>query len=90
MLYHLVHRWSEWKSRIATFQRPVTDITFLTLKALNYFCNDHENQRCFFRFETIINVLVCSFPVHLNTYVMGLRPLEMTYCAGIYFRRQSL
>ena len=30
-----------------------------------------------FHFKIIINVLVSSFPLHLNTYVMGLRPLEI-------------
>ena len=32
------------------------------------------------------------FPIHLNTYVMGLRPLEIfySYSAGIDFSRQNL
>ena len=33
----------------------------LTLKALNSFCKIHGDQRCFFQFEIIINVLVSSF-----------------------------
>ena len=33
----------------------------------------------FFQFEIILNVLVRPylFPLHLNTYVMGLRPVEI-------------
>ena len=31
----------------------------------------------FNQFEIIMNVLVSFFPIHLNTYVMGLRPLEI-------------
>ena len=35
-----------------------------------------QEANVFFQFEIIINVLV-SFPIHLNTYVMGLRPLQI-------------
>ena len=45
----------------------------------------------FFQFEIIINGLVIFFLIHLNTYVMGPRPLEILYSfsAGIN-RRQIL
>ena len=43
----------------------------------------------YFLFEIIINVLVGFFRLHLNTYVMGLRPIY-SYSAGIDFRRQIL
>ena len=33
----------------------------LTLWALNYFCKNHGDQKFFFQFEIIINVLVSSF-----------------------------
>ena len=46
----------------------------LMLEAPNYFRINHEDQRFFFQFEIIIIQL---FPIHLNTYVMGLRPLEI-------------
>ena len=50
------------------------------------------------QFEIIINVIVIAvylFTLHLNTFVMGLRPLEILYhvyffCAGIDFRRQNM
>ena len=47
----------------------------------------------FFQFEIIINVLA-MFSLHLNTYVMGLRPLYIYifhyFSAGIDCRRQNL
>ena len=64
----------------------------LTLEALDYFCKNQEGQRCFFQFETIINVLVSSFrfiwiPM---SWVYDLRKYYDSPCAGIDFRRQTL
>ena len=49
-----------------------------------------ENK--FFQLEIIINVFVVSFLLHLNTYAMDLRPLQMfiSFNAGIDLRRQNL
>ena len=57
----------------------------LTINALKYFCIKHGDQRFFFQFEIIINVL-------LITCAMGLQPLPIVYSfsAGIDFRRQNL
>ena len=57
-----------------TLKTATDAIITLTFTALKYFCINHGNQRVF-QFEIIINVLVSSFPLHLNTCVMGLRPL---------------
>ena len=57
-----------------------------------YVCVNYGDQR-FFYFEIIINVLLSwLFSLHLNTYVMGLRPLSMcnSFSAGIDLRRQNL
>ena len=48
----------------------------LTLKAMNYFNKNLEDQRVY----SIQNHHTCFievFMIHLNTYVMGLRPLEI-------------
>ena len=57
----------------------------ITLEVLNYFCITHGDQRVYFNLKQI-----CL--IHLNTYVMGLRPLEkcLSYSAGIDFSRQNL
>ena len=46
---------------------------YLTLKALNSFRKIHGEQRVF----SILNHNKCLFLIHLNTYVMGLRPIEI-------------
>ena len=46
------------------------------VKALKYFCMNHGDQRFF----SILNHHKCLrliFPLHLNTYVMGLQQLEI-------------
>ena len=63
----------------------------LTFTALIIFLISHGDQRVF----PIWNHRKCLsqlFPVHLNTYVMGLGPLWIfhTYSAGIDFGRQNL
>ena len=45
--------------------------------------------KVFFQFETIINVLVSFFPIHLNTYVMGLLPLEIVLLSQCGDRLES-
>ena len=52
-------------------------MSWLTIEALNFFIKNLEDQRFFFQFAIIINVLSQLFLIHLNTYVMGLRPLEI-------------
>ena len=46
----------------------------------------------FFQFENHHKWLSLLFPIHLNTYVVGLRPFEIffSYSAGIDFSRQNL
>ena len=49
----------------------------LTIKALDcfvHFCIDNGDQRVF-QFEIIRHVMGKLFVLHLNTYVVGLRPL---------------
>ena len=43
---------------------------------LEYICINHGNQCVFFNFKRH-KCLRQLFPLHLNTYVMGLRPLEI-------------
>ena len=60
----------------------------LTLRTLKYFWR----PKCFFQYEICINVSVMLFPLHFNTYVMGLRSLGIfdAYSAGTDSRRQKL
>ena len=51
-------------------------IPYLTLETLKNFCVNHGEQRvCSIRNHH--KYLSWLFPLYLNTYVMGLRPLEM-------------
>ena len=63
----------------------------ITLKALNYFCISHGAQRVFSNHHKCLSYL---FQIHLNTYVMGPRPLKNVFTRtlheGIDFRRQNL
>ena len=54
-----------------------------------YFCPSRGDQMCSFQFEIIINVLV--IPLHLNTYVIGLRLLLIvnSFNAGIIYRQMN-
>ena len=63
----------------------------LTLKALPIFAKILETKW----FLLILNhqkCLIQVFPIHLNTYVMGLRPLEIFLLlqCGVDFSRQNL
>ena len=51
-----------------------------------------DTKGFFSQFEIILNVIASFFPIHLHTYVIGLRSLEIfySYSAGIHFRRQVL
>ena len=65
---------------------------FLTLKALNSFCEIHGDQRVFYLFETIIKVFVRSFwliwiPM---LWVYSLYKYVYSYSAGIDISRQNL
>ena len=65
-------------------------LVIFTLTTLVYFHIDHREQRV-----SILNYhkcLIWPFPLHLNTYVLGLRPLKIfnSFSAGIDFRRQNL
>ena len=60
----------------------------LTLTALKYLCKTVETKD-FFQSEIIINASQL-FPLHLNTYVMGLRPYYNYFSAGTVFRRQNM
>ena len=44
-------------------------------KDAKLFLNNAWTPKGFFIFESIINALVSPFLIHLNTYVMSLRPL---------------
>ena len=48
------------KEMFNTFKKKLITICDLTLTTLKYFCINHGNQRSFFQFEIIINVLVLS------------------------------
>ena len=48
----------------------------LTLKALTYFHVNQETKE-FFQFVIIFKWLSQHFPLNLNTYVIGLRPLKI-------------
>ena len=54
------------------------------LKVLKYFLQTMETK-VFFQFEIIINVLVLLFPLHLNTYVMGLWQLWILNISESFF-----
>ena len=64
----------------------------LAFEALKYFCRNHGNARFFFKFEIIMNVSSQLLPIHFNTYIMGLQPLEIvyTFSAGIDFEGHNL
>ena len=51
-----------------------------TALTVNCFCASHEDQRLF-HFIISINVS-WIFPLHSNTYVMGVRPLYIFYRRG--------
>ena len=38
-------------------------VSFLAIKTVTYFCINHRDQRCFFHFKIIMNVLVSSFRI---------------------------
>ena len=63
-----------------------------TLKALKYISINHEDQRVFFQFKTIIDILVGFFrfiwiPM---LWVYSYYKYVYSYSAGIDFRRQNL
>ena len=49
------------KGAIPVTNNPDNQIGSLTLEALYFFYENHENQRVFFKFEIIINVFVSFF-----------------------------
>ena len=59
-----------------TFYRYTSNIALLTLEAPKYFGINHGNQRVFsiwYHWKSLSLLL----SIHLNTYVMGLRPFEI-------------
>ena len=87
-------------------QNKITDFWMILAWAspfnLHIACINPGNQRVCFQIGIIINVLAwnCTrefhglsqlFPLHLSTYVTGLRPFLIFYswCAGTVFRRQN-
>ena len=67
------------------------DHVFLTIKAMNFLIKT-LGTKGFFSIRNYHNRLSWRFPIHLNTYVMGLGPLEIFLLLhrGTDFSRQNL
>ena len=65
--------YNAWNTCILRVLYQIRSLLFtITLTTLKYFCKKYGDQRTFFLiWNNIINVLL----LHLNSYVMGLRPL---------------
>ena len=70
---------------------PVGTCVWFPFWALKQLCKKHEDERVI-SIQNNNKCLSQLFQLHLNTYVMGLRPLYMFYSssAGIDFKRQNM